>query len=243
VSPGDYPTLSRPPLREALIEIQLSELLPPAFNQKLQIQNLGGFARTGDIRQGGMKFQVSHDKPAHAMIIADEVLGARFDTEDKSQVVQLRRNGMTFSILRNYKDWDHIRDTARELWQRFLILAALPAVQVNRVAVRYINAIEVPLGANFDDYLTAAPRVPSELPQLLSSFFQRIQVPFGGNSIAIITHALEAPSLVVLDIDVINQEKMDGAGPAVWNKMEELRSIKNKIFFASITKRTLEACL
>ena len=121
------------------------------------------------------------------------------------------------------------------------------AKRVNRLAVRYINAIELPLaGADFDEYLTAGPRIPESLPQFLTSFLQRVVLPFAEVSgHAIITQALEAPTTrgltAVLDIDVFAECLIDGADPEIWSKLGQLRIIKNRIFFASLTKKALES--
>ena len=240
VTSGEYPNLSRPPLREAVIDIRLSSPLPPDFAEKLRMKNFGAFSRIGDVKVGGFQFQVPEDKPAQAKVTSEQVLGGRFENTDQSQVVLARRDGMTFSVLKNYRDWEHIRDDGRELWRRFLDLSG-PA-QVGRVALRYINVIDIPQGEDFDNYLTAAPQVPNGLPQLLGNFFQRIEVPFSDqNAIAVITQTLEPPAAVVLDIDVINQDQMDAASSDVWDKLEVLRVIKNRIFFSSVTARTVES--
>lgn len=240
VASSNYPNLSRPPLREALIDIRLSEPCVPSFVEKLSAQEFGGFLRVRDVKLGGFRFEVLEDKPAQAMVTSEEVLGGRFENADKTQVVLARRDGMTFSILKNYKNWEHTRNTAHRFWRLFLDLSG--PVQVGRVALRYINVIEVPQGADFDHYLTAVPRIPKELPQLMGNFFQRIEVPFAEHSaVAIVTQAIETPTTVVLDIDVVSQDKMDGASPAIWDKFDALRLIKNSVFFSSLTPRTVES--
>lgn len=245
VTHGDYPKLSRPPLREALIDIRLSEQLPVSFLERLRTLAPEGFSNVGEIKLGGVRLEMGKDRPSQATITSDEVLGIRFQTADASQVLQYRRNGITFSILRNYQTWEHIRDVAREFWQQFLHTSG--PVNVNRLAVRYVNSIELPLaGGDFDEYLTAGPRIPKDLPQLLTSFLQRVVIPFTEvNAYAIITQALEPATEssfpTILDIDTISQCSLGGADPEVWNKLGQLRIIKNRIFFASVTTKTLEA--
>lgn len=241
---GEYPRLSRPPLREALIDIRLSEQLPIAFLERLRVLTLPGFSNVGEIKLGGFRLEIAKDKPSQATITSDEILGIRFQTTDASQVLQYRRNGITFSILKNYQTWEQIRGVAREFWRQFLGISG--PVNVNRLALRYINAFEVPLGGDFDEYLSAGPRIPKDLPQLLTSFLQRILIPFTDvNAHAIITQALEPPTEssfpTILDIDAIGQCSLDGADPEVWKRLEQLREIKNRIFFASVTAKALEA--
>lgn len=242
---NEYPRLLRPPLREALIDIRLADTLPANFIEKLPKLDLAGFARLGEIREGAFQLEVPADKAPQATVTSSDLLGRRFDNANRSQAVQFRRNGMTLSILKDYGNWETLRDGARGFWQRFLDLSG--PTRVGRLAVRYINVTDVPFGEDFDNYLTAMPRIPKGLPQLLNSFFQRIAVPFSEDeALAIITQALELPpkeerSSVVLDIDVSSQVSMGGNDPGIWDKLERLRIIKNRIFFSSLTERALEA--
>ena len=130
------------------------------------------------------------------------------------------------------------------MWQEFLRVSG--AVVISRVGVRYINAIEVPIGADFDDYLAAGPRIPQPLPQIYTTFLQRVVVPFAEiNGYAIITQALEQatdkglPTLI--DIDVASNSSIEGEAPEIWQRLTKLRNIKNHIFFASVTAKALEA--
>jgi uncharacterized protein (TIGR04255 family) len=246
VTPTDsnYPRLSRPPLREALIDIRLQAELPATFVDTLRTLTLSGFSSVGEIKVGGFRFEVATGKPSQALVTSEQLRGIRFQSADGSQVLQYRCDGITFSVLKNYTSWEPFRDTVRELWFQFLRISG--AVIVNRLAVRYINAIEVPMGADFDDYLTAGPRIPQSLPQLYSAFLQRVVVPLaevGGH--AIITQALEQPTEssvpTVIDIDVVSSCSLAGDAPEIWERFSNLRDIKNRIFFTSVTTKTLEA--
>ena len=117
---GKYPKLSRPPLREALIDIRLREDLPSAFVETLRSLHLSGFSVAGDIKAGTFKLEIAKDKPSQASVTSDEVQGVRFQIADGVQILQYRRNGITFSILRNYTAWGPFVDEARKLWQQFL---------------------------------------------------------------------------------------------------------------------------
>jgi uncharacterized protein (TIGR04255 family) len=231
-------------LREALIDIRLTQDLPASFVDKIRALSFSDFSNVGEIKIGGLTFEMGRDRPSQATVAKDEILGIRFQTEDVSQVLQYRRNGITFSILKNYTSWEHAQDITRNFWRQFISIAG--SVKVNRLAVRYINAIEVPLaGADFDEYLSAGPRIPKDLPQLLTGFLQRIMVPFTDvGAYAIITQTLEAPTEssfpAILDIETVGQWFLEGADPEIWNKLGQLRIIKNRIFFASLTEKALE---
>jgi uncharacterized protein (TIGR04255 family) len=133
-----------------------------------------------------------------------------------------------------------LRKAARGTWQGFL--AASGPVNVSRLAVRYINAINIPLGADYDEYLTTGPRVPKLVPPIVTSFIQRVLVPFEEESAtAIITQTLEMPAPAVLDIDVFTECSLEGASADIWSGLEKLRNIADRIFFSSLTEKVIQS--
>jgi uncharacterized protein (TIGR04255 family) len=242
-----YPQLARPPLREALVDIKLRDPLPAEWLKTLEHMSFSGFDSSHTIRQGGFKFMVPPDSgPATAVVESDEMLGLRYDRNDGTRMLQARRNGMTFSILKGYTHWEALRDSTRGMWAKYLEVAG--HVHVDRLAVRYINAIEIAPGDDCDDYLTAAPRIPDGLPQVLNNFIQRVAVPFEDEgAVAIVTQTLGPPpegpakNSAILDIDVFSQCSLEGSSTEVWLRLDNLRDIANRIFFSSVTKQVLES--
>ena len=234
----EFPKLTRPPLNEALVDIRLREELSVSLLPKLQAPK--GFPVSKEMRRGQFQVKVDLDKPLQAEILAEGALGRRYEREDGSAVVQLRRNGLTYSILKNYPGWELLRDAARDAWQDFLVVSG--PVNVSRLAVRYINAINIPLGADYDEYLTTGPRVPKSVPPIVTSFMQRVLIPFEEESAtAIITQTLEVPAPAVLDIDVFTECSLEGASSDIWSRLEKLRNISIRIFFSSLTEKVLNS--
>jgi uncharacterized protein (TIGR04255 family) len=234
----EFPKLTRPPLREVLVDIRLREELPTSVVPKFETPK--GFPVRKGMKHGQFQLQAEADKPFAAKVLTEEALGVRYEREDSSEVVQLRRNGLTYSILKNYQGWEVLRQAARDMWRVFL-LASGP-VNISRLATRYINAIEIPLGADYDEYLTTAPRVPKLVPPIVSSFIQRVVVPFerdGAN--AIITQTLEMPAPAALDIDVFAECSLEGASEEIWSRLDNLRNIADRIFFSSLTEKVIES--
>lgn len=100
LSERESPKLTRPPLREALIDIRLRDELPASFLPKFEAPK--GFPVKRGIKHDQFQFQADADKPFAAKVLTEEALGMRYEREDSSEVVQLRRNGLTYSILKNY---------------------------------------------------------------------------------------------------------------------------------------------
>ena len=235
----EFPKLTRPPLREVLVDVRLREELPASVLPKFEAPK--GFPVRKEMKHGQFQLQAEADKPFAAKVLTEEASGVRYEREDGSEVLQLRRNGMTYSILKNYPGWNVLREAARDVWREFL--AASGAVNVSRLAARYINAISIPLGADYDAYLTTAPRIPKSVPQIVNSFMQRVLVPFEEDAAnAIITQTVEMPNpLIILDIDVFTVCSLPGGSDDIWPKLDRLRNIADRIFFSSLTEKVIES--
>ena len=238
--PEEFPKLSHPPLSEALADIRLRDELPAAILSKFVAPK--GFPISKEIRHSQFQVKVEKEKPILAEVLAEGTLGRRYEREDGSEVVQLRRNGLTYSILKNYRGWDMLKESTRKVWRDFLAVSG--SVSVSRLAVRYINQIAIPLGADYDDYLTTGPRVPKSIPPIVTSFIQRVLVPFEQDSAtAIITQTLELPAPAVLDIDIFTECSVEGSSADIWAKLDTLRNIADRIFFSSLTDKVIKSYL
>lgn len=107
--------------------------------------------------------------PSIAAIASQTIIGYRFLSGDRKQIFQARLDGFTFSRLAPYDKWETFRDEARRLWE--LYRAVANPKSVNRVAVRYINRLDLPIPlSDFKDYLRTVPEVSPDLPQGLSDY-------------------------------------------------------------------------
>jgi uncharacterized protein (TIGR04255 family) len=103
-------------------------------------------------------------------------IGFAFSSEDGKQIVQARLDGFTFSRLRPYGSWPQLQDEGRRLWDIYREMVV--PVKVTRVAVRYINQIDIPLQQlDYKEYFRTTPEVSPDLPQGLSGFFMQLQFP------------------------------------------------------------------
>lgn len=242
----EYPILKNAPITEALIDIRVKlkkdfdiSQLESIYN-KISDQYL--IKKIGKRRED--KITIEEGKPT---ISAGEeiVYGYRYITDDKKQIFQARIDGFTFNRLKPYITWENMRDEAYRLWKIYADFTS-PEL-ITRVALRYINNLNIPMPIkDFGDFLTAPPIVPEKLPQEVSSFLNRVQIYEPSLSVfGIIIQALEqiidpkfAP--IILDIDVFKQKQDGFEEKDAWETVEKLRHFKNKIFFNSITDKLKE---
>lgn len=244
--------LSRAPVREALVDIQFA---PSVSIDAIDgfIHKLGDEVRTKvDLLDLAFSFDGSRAGEVPTTHSRHMAIGRRLELSTGPYVLQCRMNGFTLSRLSPYAKWSELRAEARRLWDLYRDFAGVNARAVNRVAVRYINGLTLPLPFyDFADFLECPPNVPKDLPQSINGFLNRVGIPIPeAKCFAVVTQALEGPVdsgptgkavNVILDIDVFQPDGSQPThGDSIWETLDVLRGEKNRIFFAYITERTVE---
>src|SRR5690349_6259664 len=137
-----YRHYPKAPITEALIDLRV------AYDTGISLERLKKFGSeisdqypheaTRDIVQG----QITFGSSAAQSQSSRTTVGYIFHSGDRLQAVQARLDGFTFSRFTPYRDWDHLTGEAKRLWNVFVKL--LEPTTVRRVAVRYINQINLP---------------------------------------------------------------------------------------------------
>jgi uncharacterized protein (TIGR04255 family) len=232
------------PIAEALFDIRVK--LPPdadldqlaAFQDSIRDR----FPRRLDMTAWGVDVQIAQGGPPEVLQPTSGAIGYAFQSPDQKKLVQARLDGFTFNKLRPYEEWRVFRDEARELWQHYIAIAR--PISTTRLALRYINRIEIPLPFNdFKEYILTVPEIAPGLPQGLAELFMRLVIPYPEErATAIVTETIERvePDARVLpfifDIDVFREAILDPQAKEIWDTFETLRRLKNDIFFKSLTK-------
>ena len=230
------------PITEALIDLGVESL------SEMTLSILRGLQRSveSDYPVCGEIFAVEGQIQAGSSVsaIASQTsIGYRFSSGDGKQIFQARLDGFTFSRLAPYDKWEPFRDEARRLWE--LYRAVANPKSVNRVAVRYINRLNLPLPlSDFKDYLRTVPEVSPDLPQSLSDYFMQLHIPQEDlEGMLLLNEAIIPPPAdnvvsVLLDIDLFCNVNFSGNEDTHWNLLEKLRVRKNEVFEACITDKT-----
>jgi uncharacterized protein (TIGR04255 family) len=170
--------------------------------------------------------------------------GIRVRSTDERNIGIFERERFSCSRLKPYEAWERFFAEAMRLWAIYREIAQ--PIDVQRVGLRFINQIELPPTDRFElsDYLGTAPRDPVGLILPYTNFFHHdtLAVPghgYGVNFIQTIQPAATGRGpILVLDIDVFTAEAIPVASIAA--KLVEMRWLKNKLFFGTVTPRTLE---
>ena len=192
------------------------------------------------MRRFEAQFEMQPGKPATTQHSNHGLLGFKFQSSDGRDVAQFRQDGFTYNRLEPYTEWAVVRAEAVRLWRQFVEVAN-PA-RIERLALRYINRMTIPTRGNLREYLEVMPPLFPGAPPAISGFVFRTSTydPATGANAAV-AGALEKgldglSSQLILDIDVFRVEPMGveeaGFGPI----LDSLRTLKNNIFFGSITE-------
>lgn len=240
--------LPNAPITEGLIDfrVRTARELTPETLEQLEARLRGSYAEKGSIVQQEVNFGAP-DGTQPARVVAREV-GARFHSEDEKHVAQFQHEGFTLSRLAPYAGWESLKSEAGRLWTIYVELAGPEAI--TRVACRFINNLRLPLapGQDLAEFLTASPQIPPALPQVMLAYMQRVVIAHPElNARTVLTQMLDPNAMaatnavpVILDIDVQCEQEFSPNGPEVWERLEQLREMKNKVFFECLTERAVE---
>jgi uncharacterized protein (TIGR04255 family) len=231
------PNYPNPPITEALLDIrvQLPETISLVDLEGLQ-DRLGGYP----VKRKQMSVEGTFHLGEKVTTLAKQSqLGYVFVSDDGKQIVQPRLNGFTFNRLSPYTGWNDFKGEARRLWT--IYRDTVQPLHLVRMAVRYINRLDLPLPFNdFKEYLRTIPEVSPDMSQGLSGFIMVLDNPQAdiGCMLRLTQAMVPAPSpdvaSIMLDID-ISRTDVPQEEDRLWEQFEVLRTRKNKVFEASIT--------
>ena len=244
-----FPQLSQAPVIEAVMDIRAHASQP--FEETAVRQAL-------EPRLTGFRFLDSHREFQHEVRIAagnnpEQCVrdlgwkGLRFQSEDQKKIVQFNRDGFVASRLEPYPNWTTFAEEGFDLWRIFCDIAR--PVEINRLGLRYINCIELPLDdPKLSEYVKDPPQPPEglNLPYIGFMHHETFAVPGHAYAINFIRTIQPAdpdtgrgPGLI-LDIDVFTTTGVALPTDELARCFAEMRWLKNKIFFGTITEKTVE---
>lgn len=173
--------------------------------------------------------------------------GLLCQSKDETQCVQFNRDGFVFSRLQPYQGWDQFFGEAIRLWKIYLETAR--PMEMQRIGLRFINKIQLPpKEADFEKYIQPYPEPPFELDIPFLSFFHQDTLAVPGYPYAINVIRTVQPAInpqvegigLIVDIDVFTTQPLEIKDGVLEERLAELRWLKNKTFFGSVTPDALK---
>lgn len=244
----EYPHLSKAPIVEAVIDFRGK--LPSDFKldafQPLRTQlaqDYPGFEEQQIVQQ-----TIKHEAGSAAEVSTrfSGLHGYRLLSRDGKNVVQLRRDGFTFSRLSPYTRWDEVFAEAWRLWS--LYVDAAKPVEVSRIAVRYINRMLFPLPfSNPEEYLKAPPMTAEGWPTEMRAFLSRVVMYEPKSDVSVnVIQALEpqvpgqSDVAIIFDIDAYEDLSLPRDDVTIAERFGKLRDMKNRVFFKGLTTKAID---
>ena len=234
------------PIVEAVIEIRAraTRVLEESSLRSVLEPRLNGYEFQDSLRVYQGEVMIEGGKPPSQKVSDLGWIGVRFRSSDGKHIVQFKRDGFVFSRLEPYETWEQLFGESQRLWPIYKELAQPTDVQ--RVGLRYINRIKIPHGElHFEDFIQPAPSAPRELDLPFNGFmhYDTLAVPDHPYAINVI-RTIQRPSgdadALILDIDVFTTQEDSLDDALIGRRLLEMRWLKNKVFFGSITEKALE---
>jgi len=147
---------------------------------------------------------------------------------------QFSRNGVVFSKLTPYENWDTFLAMATEFWEYFCDVRK--PVEISQLATRYISQISISSAQESNQYVGPNCAPLSTLGLAANSFYHQdtIQLdnqPYGLSVTRAVQQSPEDKQNLIVDISAFTTSKVTDFDKTD-EHLSDLRYIKNKVFFS-----------
>lgn len=236
--------LARPPIVEAIVDIRAVGEAP--FDEKARSALRAELAKHYPTIDEPRQLQFTFQTGVGPSVTDLGNVGIVAKSSDQKRLVHFKKDGWSLHQLAPYQGAERLFEEALRLWA--LHLQTMRPKLVNRVALRYINSFNVPLetGVDVAKFLTVALPVPPKPGGTVSECLTRVVLhPEGSTAVAIVTQRLQGKGTgrgadVALDVDVFRAGEFETDETVLLPILNELRALKNDIFFSLVTNDVVD---
>ena len=168
-------------------------------------------------------------------------------TVDQKIKLEISEGTITYIDERPYQGWDNFKEST--LMNISSLTDILSNTKVERISIRFINRFSFENFDNPQDYFKTliSSSEESQLPYPLRQYGFRLLMDVPNTDIySIVNQNVEnerANSFIyTFDIDVLDRQNLIFDKDTLSENMENLRIVKNEIFFDNVTQKTLDLC-
>jgi len=249
----EWPLLSKPPIILDLFQIKFSEAssLPQDIaNEESKI----GVRKNYPNRHDNLNSNIQLDKfPDTGISTIKAKANTRLETliytsEDKKNKVAIDDKSFTISSEMEYKDWATFSSEIKKILEMFALV--MKDIHIERISIRFVNRIRLNLKDDLTEYVNATVYVNQNnmpYPQYdISKFGFKIMYRIPNSPIyAIVNQNIDPQTdycFYILDLDVLKPLDMSFNVDSIIGVADELRGIRNNIFFNNVTDKLIELC-
>jgi len=175
-----------------------------------------------------------------------QVSGSVYHTEDQRQKLEITSKQITYIDETAYKGFDKLKDTLDNYLK--ILEDYLRDTIVKRVSIRFINRFSFTefndVTEYFKTFISTAEDSVTNYPVVGYGFKWFSQI--ADNTRAIVNQELNnvvgGKFDYLFDIDVLCDSNLIFDKAAILNTIDELREIKNDLFFSNLTRKTIDLC-
>lgn len=191
-------TYENPPLIEAVCEFRFEPSQPWDWTIPGLIYDKVKFEYPKKRQQNIVEVELRAEQEELAQRLKGGVARMQFLREDERALIQVGPDLLTINHLKPYPNWETFKGMIAHALDIYRQVAVPKGIR--RIGLRYINKIEIlEPRVKIEDYLLAVPKVPETVPQIFSTFVQRVEIPFE-----------QANSVLVLQSGTIRDEQWEG---------------------------------
>ncbi len=218
---SNFPKLINPPIKEIIFTI--------SFSDNIDIEKLDSFKNIPSIQE---------DFPS---ITKNIEIGKSKDYEyvlkNEKYLMHPKIGSFSFHRINGYEDYETLVKSIQKYWALFIETCG--SLNITNISVRYMNFIEMRQGEKQEELLNIYPKHPFG-DSVNSSFMQHKflsgQVP--DLIINVICATTRIDNKVGLVLDILLNKEIKSSSDFNFDSLNELRDIKNDIFFRCITPIT-----
>jgi len=235
--------LSKAPIVEAVIAISVA---PAVTWNETNLQSelkrcLPDFPKVEPLSQ--RRYQLPTGKQDGPIVEDLGCVGFKVHSVDKLHIAQFNKDAFVFSRLKPYENWEQLSGEAFRLLSIYHEL--IKPTKVMRIGLRFINRIAVKQEkVELADYYKYPPEPLKELDWTLNGYLHHdvIRVPETEYAVNLIKTVQNIPGEIglILDIDVFRQNPFEYDNRHIKKCLEEMRWVKNKVFFCSLTDKIIK---
>lgn len=239
-------TLNNPPVGMALAQIKLNT--GDSSVQKVDVVDKR-IKEIFPIRKEGTQVNIGLGKsnlPLSVPKISTSI--ATYIYFSKEQKVKLEVSGDTITYVSEdqYTGWSDFKSKVLVFFE--ILERVFGQSEIQRTSIRFINRFSFNDFDNPQDYIKtfiSSTAESQQYPLRQYGFRLLMDIP-DSDTYAIVNHnvehVLEGKFLYTFDIDVLNSQKLLYSLESIDNSLDDLRNIKNNIFFNTLTEKTLSLC-
>lgn len=201
---------------------------------------LKGFAQKEPFSLFKQTLGTAAGAPTQFQVEADHA-GYKFTDKKGQHVVHMLRDGLAVNWLKPYPGYAACIKKTKNYWGTHQ--KAFRSAQVERISLRYVNHIDLPMTAGklkFSDYLNIGPRLPASDGAKLRGFHQVLDLVdpakgIGGRATLMSLQALPDRVPVVLDIE--STLTLKGGEAEIWKGFDALHNWSHEVFNLSLNDK------